>query len=210
VNLPLPRYTEIINAKREHTGSEGKMSLRTHNITSAEELFSASENLGKCELVRGELVMMSPGRGLHAAVAMRIGRSLLNFAEAHDVGMVFDSSAGYVLSRNPDTVREPDVSFLTKRRLETQDLDAFLEGAPDLAIEVLSPGNTLVEMCDKMAEYFRAGCRVVWIVDPRRKTIEVYRPGQEPTVLKEGDEVVEQELLPGFSLPVSDVFRVGG
>ena len=186
------------------------MSLRTHNITSAEELLSASEDLGKCELARGELVMMSPGRGLHAAVAMRIGRSLLNFAEAHDVGMVFDSSAGYVLSRNPDTVREPDVSFLTKRRLETQDLDAFLEGAPDLAVEVLSPGNTPAEMCDKMTEYFRAGCRVVWIVDPRRKTIEVYRPGKELTVLKEGDEVVEQELLPGFSLPVSDVFRVGG
>jgi hypothetical protein len=86
------------------------MSRRTHTITTVEELLNAPTDLGRCELVRGELIMMSPGRGRHAAVGMKIGRSLLNFVEAHGLGEVFDRSAGYVVSRNPDTVREPGPS----------------------------------------------------------------------------------------------------
>jgi Uma2 family endonuclease len=137
---------------------------------------------------------------------MKIGRSLLNFVESNGLGEVFDSSAGYVLSRNPDTVREPDVSFLSKQRLEQQDLDAFLEGAPDLAVEVLSPGNTAAEMRGKMSEYFAAGCRVVWIVDPLRRSVTVYRSDGNPVLLTEDDTLTEPELLPGFALAVRDVF----
>jgi Uma2 family endonuclease len=150
--------------------------------------------------------MMSPGRGRHAAVGMRIGRSLLDFVETNNLGEVFDSSAGYVVSRDPDTVREPDVSFLCSERLKQQDLDAFLEGAPDLAVEVLSPGNTAAEMRDKMADYFRAGCRVVWIIDPQRRSVTIHRPGTHPVLLTEDDTLTEQELLPGFSLRIREIF----
>ncbi|MFV1965770.1 MAG: Uma2 family endonuclease, partial [Pirellulaceae bacterium] len=159
-----------------------------------------------CELVRGELVMMSPGRARHAAVGMKIGRSLLNFVAANGLGEVFDSSAGYVVSRNPDTVREPDVSFLCEERLKQQDLDAFLEGAPDLAVEVLSPGNTAAEMRGKMADYFGAGCRVVWIVDPLRRSVTIHRLDANPVLLTEDDTLTEQELLPGFSLRMREMF----
>lgn len=182
------------------------MSTPTHHITTAEELLNAPADLGPCELVRGELVMMSPGKGRHAAVGMKIGRSLLDFVEANDLGEVFDSSAGYVLSRDPDTVREPDVSFLTTQRLKEQDLDAFLEGAPDLAVEVLSPSNTAAEMRAKMDDYFGAGCRVVWIVDPLRKSVTVHRPDGSTVVLAEQDTLTEEELLPGFSLVVREIF----
>jgi Uma2 family endonuclease len=182
------------------------MSTRTHNIATAEQLLNTNSDLGRCELVRGELVMMTPGRARHAAVGLRIGRALLNFVEEHGLGEVFDSSAGYVLTRNPDTVREPDVSFLSKKRVTQQDLDAFLEGAPDLAVEVLSPGNTAAEMRDKMAEYFDAGCRVVWIVDPLRKSVTVHHPNRVPDVLTEEDTLTEKELLPGFSLAIREIF----
>jgi Uma2 family endonuclease len=182
------------------------MSTRTDHITTAEELLNATADLGRCELVRGELVMMSPGRGRHAAVGMKIGRSLLNFVEANGLGEVFDSSAGYVVARNPDTVREPDVSFLCNERLKQQDLDAFLVGAPDLAVEVLSPGNTAAEMRGKMTDYFDAGCRVVWIVDPLRRSVTIHRPDAHPVFLTEDDPLAERELLPGFSLLVGDIF----
>lgn len=182
------------------------MSALAHPIRTAEELLAASTDLGRCELVRGELIMMTPGKGRHAAIGARITRALVNFADASGLGEVFDSSAGYVVSRNPDTVREPDVSFLGVERLKEQDLDAFLEGAPDLAVEVLSPTNTTAEMREKMADYFRSGCRVVWIVDPLRRSVAVHRPKAAPVVLTEDDTLTEAELLPGFSLPVREIF----
>lgn len=182
------------------------MSTRTRAITTADQLLSASTDLGRCELVRGELIMMSPGRGRHAAVGMRIGRALLNFVQANGLGEVFDSSAGYVVSRDPDTVREPDVSFLGAERLKTQNLDAFLEGAPDLAVEVLSPGNSALEMHGKLVDYFDAGCRVVWIIDPTDRTVTVHRPDGQEILLTEDNTLTEEELLPGFVLAVREIF----
>lgn len=182
------------------------MSIPTQNITTAEELLSAASDLGPCELVRGELIMMSPGKGRHGAVEARILGGLIAFVRANELGEVFGSSAGYILSRDPDTVRQPDVSFLTTERLKDQDLDAFLEGAPNLAVEVLSPSNTVAEMHLKMEEYFGAGCRVMWVVDPLRRSVIIYRPGASPTILAENDTLTEEEVLPGFSLPVREIF----
>lgn len=187
---------------------EDPMSTPAHNlnITTAEGLLNAPEDLGPCELVRGELIMMSPGKGRHGAVGARITKLLAGYVDTNALGIVFDSSAGYVVSRTPDTVREPDVSFLTTESLKGQDLDAFLEGAPDLAVEVLSPSNTAAEMRDKMADYFDAGCRVAWIVDPLRRSVVVHRIDAGPAILTEDDTLTEEELLPGFSLPVRDIF----
>jgi Uma2 family endonuclease len=182
------------------------MSTPTSNITTAEQLLNAPSDLGRCELVRGELIMMTPAKGRHGAIAMKIGHYLLSFLETHDIGQVFDSSTGFVLSHDPDTVRAPDVSFLTSERLKQQNLDAFLEGAPDLAVEVLSPSNTQAEMLERMADFFEAGCRVVWIVDPLRRSLVIHRPDASPTILAENETLTEEELLPGFSLVVREIF----
>ena len=165
------------------------MSTPAHqlNITTAEQLLVASADLGRCELVRGELVMMSPGKGRHGAVCAQITKALANFVDANDLGIVLDSSAGYVIARDPDTVREPDISFLCKTRMGAQDFDAFLEGAPDLAVEVLSPSNTIAEMREKIADYLGAGCQIVWIVDPLRRSVVVYRREADPAILSEED-----------------------
>lgn len=185
------------------------MSTRVHNITTAEELQNAQTNLGRCELVRGELVMMSPGKRRHAVIGAKITAALHQFVEANDLGEVLNSSAGYVLSRRPDTVREPDVSFLRAERMGQQDFDAFLEGAPDLAVEVLSPSNTPTEMREKTNDYFNAGCRVVWIVDPVHRSLTIHRPDADPAILTEDGTLTEEGLLPGFSLPVREIFPKG-
>ena len=182
------------------------MSTPTHSITTAEELLNAPADLGPCELVRGELVMMSPGKGRHGVVEARILGELIAFVRGNNLGEVLGSSAGYVLSRDPDTVREPDVSFLSTERFKGQDLDAFLEGAPDLAVEVLSPSNTAAEMRAKMEDYFGADCRVVWIVDPLRKSVVIHRPDGSSIVLTEDDTLVDEDLLPGFSLKIGEIF----
>ncbi len=184
------------------------MSTPTHSIsiTTAEELLSAPADLGRCELVRGKLIVTGPESGRHGAVSATIGVALLSFVETNGLGQVIGSSAGYVLSRGPDTVRQPDASFLTAERFKDQDLDAFLEGAPDLAVEVLSPSNTAAEMRAKMDDYFGAGCRVLWIVDPLRKSVVVHRPDASPVILTEDDTLTDEDLLPGFSLAVRDVF----
>lgn len=175
-------------------------------ITTAEELAGLPDDFKHCELVRGELIMMSPGTGRHGTVIARIAYHLFGFVKTNRLGEVFDSSVGYVLARNPDTVRAPDVSFLRTERLKIQNLDAFLEGAPDLAVEVLSPSNTAAQMREKMADYFAAGCRTVWIVDPLRRSVVVYRPQSSPVILTENDTLAEEELLPGFSLAVGEIF----
>ncbi len=176
------------------------------HITTAEELLNAPSELGRCELVRGNLVLTGPESARHGATGARIGARLLDFVDRNELGIVFGSSAGYILSRNPDTVREPDVSFVGTERLKDLDLDAFLEGAPDLAVEVLSPSNTTAEMDAKRIDYFKAGCRVLWVVDPQRKSVAIYRPGATPTVLGEDDTLVEETLLPGFSVAVREIF----
>lgn len=182
------------------------MSTPTSTITTADELLNAPPDLGRCELVRGELIMMSPAKGRHGAVALKIGHALLSFLEGRGLGEVFDSSTGFVISRDPDTVRAPDVSFLSSERLKQQDLDAFLEGAPDLAVEVLSPSNTEAELRERMTDFFAAGCRVLWVVDPLRRSIVIHRPDAGPVILAENDTLAEEELLPGFSLVVKEVF----
>ena len=175
-------------------------------ITTVEDLLNAPADLGRCELVRGELVMMSPGKGRHGAIEARIVKLLANFVDSRELGTVFGSSAGYVLARNPDTVREPDVSFLSTARLADQDLDSFLEGAPDLAVEILSPSNSARDMAAKADDYLAAGCQVVWVVDPLRKSVLVYHTDAPAIALTEDDTLTEAALLPGLSLKVREVF----
>lgn len=127
-------------------------------------------------------------------------------AVARRLGEVFDSSAGYILSRHPDTIRAPDVSFLATERLRRQNLDKFLDGAPDLAVEVLSPGNAATEMEATIADYFDAGCRVVWIVDPGGRCVVAHRRGERSAVFSQDSTLTEPDLLPGLALVVSELF----
>ncbi len=173
--------------------------------TTAEELLRLPDDMHG-EIVNGVFVAMSAPGGIHGFVASRIDRILGAFVDAHGLGGVFGAETAFRLRRDPDTVRCPDCAFVAAARLAAALTRGVVEGAPDLAVEVLSPSNTWAEMERKLAEYFRHGARQVWIVDPDSRSVAAHVAGGLPQFL-EGDAVLGGgELLPGFATPVSAFF----
>ena len=172
-------------------------------IRTAEQLLESS-HMGRTELVRGELAVMLPAGGRHGQLAMRIGHVLAEFVDRHELGEVLAAETGFVLARDPDTVRAPDVAFVRRGR---EIGDGFIEGAPDLAVEVLSPSDRPGYVREKVAEWLEAGAGAVWVVDPIEQTAQVHTPNCEPTALASADTLTGGELLPGFELPLAQVFR---
>src|SRR5574337_656000 len=150
----------------------------------AEDLFVIGSDDYKYELVAGTLVRMPPTGWAHGAVSVRIGRLLDEYVEAHGLGVVCGAETGFILLRRPDTVRAPDASFVRKERVPaTGDPDRYWPLAPDLAVEVLSPSDRAVEVQAKLADYFAAGTRLVWVIDPRARTVVVYRSTTDANTL---------------------------
>jgi Uma2 family endonuclease len=169
-------------------------------LMTADELLRIPDDGYRYELVRGELKKMSPGKRKHGRAAGRIHGRLAAWVFDRNLGDVYSSDTGFLLARNPDTVRCPDVSFV--RREHLLDEDDF-PAAPDLAIEVKSPSNTDAELLAKTAEYLEAGTQAVIIVDPRRKTVVVHRPSGATVI---SDVLTVDEVIPGWQLPLSDIF----
>lgn len=116
--------------------------------------------------------------------------------------------AGYVLRRMPDTVRGPDVSFVSVARLPPDQIpETFIPGAPDLAVEVISPGSRWFEIEEKVADYLAGGARLVWLVDPRARGVVVRYPDRPPAVLSEADTLDGEDVVPGFTVPVTELLR---
>ena len=171
-------------------------------ITTAEQLLRA-QDVGRCELVRGELRTMIPPGFEHSLIAMNLGWEVSNHVRAHDLGRVV-TEPGFILARDPDTVRAPDIAFVRAERLVRT--AGYFEGAPDLAVEVLSPDDRPGYVREKVAEWLEAGTQAVWVVDPRARTVVVHESNQEPSLLREADTLDGGELLPGFELAVRDIF----
>ena len=181
------------------------MSTGTKLVT-AEELWAMPNNARR-ELVRGEVRTMAPAGFEHGAVIMNLAVPLGAHVKAHGLGVVLGAETGFVLKRNPDVVRGADVAFVQASRIPAGRLPVkFWEGAPDLAVEVVSPDDTLNEVEEKVEDYLDAGTRLVWVVDPRRKTVTVHRPGAQPVVLRAGDALDGADVVPGFSLDVIAAF----
>lgn len=161
----------------------------------------------RCELVAGELIREPLPGEAHGTVAATITGRLFLFLREHRLGRLYAAETGFVLARDPDTVRGPDAAFVSRERdATTVRRGPFFEGAPDLAVEVLSPSNTRREIEDKTHEYLAAGASVVWVVDPDRKTVTVHRPGHDPESLSREDVLDGGAVLPGLRLPVADLF----
>lgn len=173
----------------------------------AEDLPYVMPHEERCELVAGELIREPLPGEEHGWVAATIVILLGQFVRDHGLGRVYDH-AGFVVGRDPDTVRGPDAAFVSaERSAATVRRGPFFEGAPDLAVEILSPGNTRREIAAKIGEYLAAGGRVVWVVDPKRRTVTVHRPEREPETIS-GDEVLDGgAVVPGFLLPLAEVFE---
>jgi Uma2 family endonuclease len=124
------------------------------------------------------------------------------------VGETFLPDTGFLLSRDPDTVRAPDISFIRKDHLPAEPPeDAFWPGPPDLAVEVVSPGDTFREVAEKVEAWLAAGAMMVWVVDPQWRTVSVHRPAAELRTLTEKDELGGEDVLPGFRCRVGEIFN---
>jgi Uma2 family endonuclease len=175
------------------------------NITTAERLLAAGD-IGRCELVRGELVMISPAGSEHGWIVTNVTVPLAIFVKQRCLGRVFGAETGFRIGHDPDTVRAPDVAFVTAVRIGAKLTSGFFPGAPDLAVEVLSPDDRAGEVLAKVQDWLDAGCRAVWVVDPRTHTVTVYRSLSEIVVLGTSEILSGGDLLPEFRLPVSEIF----
>lgn len=161
------------------------------------------------ELVRGKLIEMAPAGWIHGVVAMNVARIVGNFVYSNRLGLSFAAETGFTIERGPDTVRAPDYAFVKAQRLPNdRTTQAFFEGVPDLAVEVLSPSNTVREIADKVRDYLANGCGLVWVFNPIRRTVTVHEPGKSDLdVLGTSDTLSGADVLPGFTSPVADFFE---
>jgi Uma2 family endonuclease len=184
------------------------MAQETRAIT-AEELFRMPDDGYKYELVAGRLRKMTPAGSIHGVVGMRLAVAMSVHVDQHQLGVVFAADTGFKLASSPDTVRAPDVSFVSRGRIPTGGIPkAYWPGAPDLAVEVLSPTDVRSEIDDKIDEYLRSGVRLVWFVNPFERRVTVHRPGKRPLVLEEHNSVDGGDVLPGFNYPLARLFAI--
>jgi Uma2 family endonuclease len=170
-------------------------------LMTADELLRIPDGGYRYELVRGELKRMSPAGEEHSHIVHEIGRRLGNHVYERKLGRVYGPDAGFLIFRHPDTVREPDVSFVRAERVVPT--PKYFPGPPDLAIEVVSPNDTYSDVHAKKDEYLRAGVQAVVIVDPPTRTVTIHRPAGVEEVQ---DVLVIEDVIPGWQLPLSDIF----
>ncbi len=181
-----------------------------HNVDSLWELVTEPANQAKrYYLIDGELHEMSPASRLHGRLAIKIGSLLLRFVEQQGLGEV-NTEVGYHPPENRHTLLTPDVAFVSQARLNQQPQDKFIALMPDLAVEIASPSNTLPEIRRKAAVYLEHGARLVWIVLPAQKGVEVCRLVEESRLeiefVPQTGKLSGEELLPGFELELGSLF----
>jgi len=171
-----------------------------------QELLAMPHDGIKREIIGGEIVMMSPANYNHGTLISRLYAALGPFVYDHHLGELADGQSGFRLN-NGDLLC-PDISFISAARDAAHRASnaTFLQGAPDLAVEVLSPSDTIELLEEKLRLLFNSGTRLAWIVHPRTKCIHVYRTPDAPRVLHISDTLEGQDVIPGFSLPVSKLF----
>lgn len=188
---------------------------QSRTLMTVEEFWKLyADKYPKYELVKGELVEMAPAGGVQARLASRIDYALRMFLREHPLGEVV-VDLGFYLQRRPDTVRGPDVAFIRADHIPAEGLpEGFFTGAPDLAVEVVSPGDAAADLHQKVQDYLAHGTLAVWVLYPRTRHVlseaegsaALYRADGSARLLTVGDSLADDELLPGFSLPLEELF----
>ena len=169
------------------------------SLMTADELLRTHVPDKRTELVRGVLVVREPAGSRHGLVTMNLGAELAVYAKQTGAGGVYAAETGFKLASNPDTVRAPDIAFVTRERLPPSATTGYPALAPDLAVEVLSPGDRPGEVLAKVADWLSAGTRLVWVVDPERRVARVYRHDGGEAIVPADGALDGDDVLPGFS-----------
>lgn len=182
------------------------MTVNTGLMT-ADDLWDLPDDGMRHELVRGELRTMPPTGLDHGDHESVFDGSLGPYVRSRKLGRVFTGDPGFFLTRNPDTVRAPDLAFIRRERLlETGIPSGYFNGAPDLVVEVISPNDLYTEVEEKVGEWLEHGTLLVFVVNPRRQTVWVHRPGQAVRILGVQDELSGEDVVPGWTMPVRELF----
>jgi Uma2 family endonuclease len=177
-------------------------------LISAEELWKLSGNGRRCELVRGEIFDLESEGRLHGRTAATIALILGPFIRDNDLGEFYAAETGFIISRDPDTVRAPDVAFVSKDRLPPGEVGSgFLEMVPDLVVEVVSPGDSASYVQEKAEMWLKSGVRLVWVVYPVPQSVVVYHSQGEARVLHTGDDIDATPVFEEFKIAVEDFFK---
>lgn len=180
------------------------MSLQTHLMT-AEELIKLPRGRHRYELVKGELLTMSPAGGEHGAVVVNLTAPLATHVKAQKLGRVFGAETGFKLETDPDTVLAPDISFIRKGRLDALPRN-YPEIVPDLVVEVISPSERKGQVSKKAEQWLSFGVKSVWLVRPDNRTVETISAEGKRRILHQADMLVDS-IVPGFEIQVSTIFE---
>jgi Uma2 family endonuclease len=173
----------------------------------ANDLQRLPDDSQRYELVQGELRKVPPAGAEHFDIASEVGTSMRVYAREHGLGRVLIGDAGFRLTRDPDTVRAPDVAFIAQPRwVAAESRVGFWEGAPDLALEVISPHDLYTDVEEKVTTWLEHGTRLVFVVNPRHHRVAVHRPGQPVRILTDADSLEGEDVVPGWAMPVRDLF----
>ena len=180
----------------------------TTQPTTAEELLNMPDDGFRYELVRGELRKMVPAGHDHGGIAASVAARLYVHATEGGLGKVYAAETGFKLGSDPDHIRAPDAAFVRRERAEAaRGTPGFFPGAPDVAVEVISPSDSYTEVEEKVADWLGAGTLAVVVVDPRRRTVKVHRSLVDAAVLTEADVLAIEDVVPGWRMPVRDIFE---
>lgn len=184
------------------------LAVTTTSLMTEDELLQLPHGHVRHELVRGELRTIAPTGGDHGATVVNLTGPLWQHVKKHNLGRVFGAETGFTLEKNPDTVRAPDVAFVAAARIPAGGIPRkFVPGPPDLAAEVVSPSDTVHEVDDKVEAWLRAGARLVWVVNSKNRSVTVHALGRAPQILQADETLSGEDVLPGFALPVRDIFE---
>lgn len=186
------------------------MSVQSASPTSlmtADELLRLPDEGFRTELVKGELRKMAPASHDHGKITVRVTWPLAQYVDAHKLGIVYAAETGFHIESDPDTVRAPDVAFVRRERVEEAgEVEGFWPGPPDLAVEVISKGDTYAEVEEKVMDWLNAGTRMVVLVNPRKRMVTVYRSLTDIVILTAQDTLDGGDVVPGWRMPVSEIF----
>jgi Uma2 family endonuclease len=177
-------------------------------LMTADELLAMPDDGFVYELIKGELIKVSPPPGHeHGLIAMNIAGLLYEYVKKNGLGNVYAAETGFLLEQDPDTVRAPDAAFVRRERIQKAGpVKGYWIGPPDLAVEVISPSDTVGRIEGKVAKWLESGTNLVWVVSPKMRTVTVYRSLTEIVVLTEKDMLDGGDVVPGFQIKITEIF----